>query len=121
MPHRAIFIALAGLPALTAAPCFADPLTVNAVRTVSISYADLRLDTQDGKAALRKRVRAAAKEVCGFNEWPLEMSVVRHTCMKAVMRNADGQIEIAARLAGMPPAMAGTAAGSKSITLAVRR
>lgn len=121
MLHRASLITLAAVALWPVAPASADPLTVTATRVVRVSYADLRLDTAEGRADLRSRARAAAKEVCGFNEWPLEMSVVRHSCMRAVMRNADGQIEIAARQAKMPPLMADTSADTQTIVLAVAR
>ena len=119
--YRAIFIALACAATISASEASAEPLNVSATRMVRISYADLRLDTQDGLITLRKRAREAAKQVCGFNEWPMEMAIVRHTCLKAVMRNADGQIERAATLTQMPPAMADADPHPKTITLAVRR
>jgi len=121
MSHRAIFLGLAAATLLTPASASAEPLTVTATKVVRVSYADLRLDTDEGQATLRSRSRAAAKEVCGFNEWPLEMSVVRHTCLRAVMRHADGQIERAAIEAKMMPVMAGSDPETQTIVLAVAR
>ncbi|MBS7671180.1 UrcA family protein [Croceicoccus gelatinilyticus] len=121
MLRRASLITLGYVAAIFAANAFAEPVTVTATKVVRVSYADLRLDTDDGQKTLRQRAREAGKEVCGFNEWPLEMSVVRHTCLRAVMRNADGQIEVATRQAVLPPALATGQSPSREIVLAVAR
>ena len=42
----------------------AEPLEEIKVQSERVSYSDLNLDNEDGREALRKRLKAAAKRVC---------------------------------------------------------
>lgn len=108
------FAFIAAASAMLATSAAAQPVIVQEVRSIRVSYADIRLDTNEGQKELRGLVRHAAKDLCGFYEWPAEISVVRHTCLRAVMRNADDQIEVATHRA-----LADAHTGPKEIRLAV--
>lgn len=51
--------------AVTVAPSYA---TTDGHTQVAVHYADLDLDTLEGREVLARRIRAAAREVCGINE-----------------------------------------------------
>ena len=55
------------LSAALAISLIASP-TLAQSQMVGVAYADLDLNTPAGQAALDRRIEAAAKSVCGFNE-----------------------------------------------------
>ena len=58
-----------------------------AVHAVTVFYRDLNLARPEGLAALRGRIGAAARSVCGPLERDLRAEFARRTCMKqAVVR-----------------------------------
>jgi UrcA family protein len=62
--HKNLIVAVAAA-LIGSAALGANAGTVNDVPTVTVKYADLNLDTQVGAVTLYKRIRFAAKQVCG--------------------------------------------------------
>jgi len=94
---------------LTAAPAFAQVATPQ--RTVAVSFADLNLRSEDGRAALDSRIRSAIREVCG-NPSPADL--------RGQNRAADCRAELSARVSlQRDVALAAAQKGGNSI--AIRR
>lgn len=78
-----------------AAPAFAaDGVT----RTVSVRYSDLDLSTQEGQAALERRLDRAAERVCGIDRRTSGPSMPSTDAMRCYRETVkDFEREIAAR------------------------
>ncbi len=87
-------IAAAG-GALIAAPAFAETAGMTTT-TTSVSYAGLDLSSKDGQAKMQSRVRAAARQVCGYNAGERDLNEIAHqnVCIAKAMDGA--QVELAA-------------------------
>jgi UrcA family protein len=91
-PSLTLMVAAFALPSatLTAAP------VEETVPTVTVSFADLDLGAPAGAAALKARVAAAAKSVCGVAETRDLKAMSRvETCRTAALAKAAPQIEVA--------------------------
>jgi len=72
----------AGFAGVSAA---ADP---SEVRSVTVHYADLNLSSPQGAAALYRRIKWAAQDVCGWNDDLLEMDVDAQPCVDKAIADA---------------------------------
>jgi UrcA family protein len=73
--------------------------------TVRISYADLYLDTNSGRALLKDRVKDAAKEACRRATAHYPMSTLESTdddCVKAAVHGAQPQVDAVIAAANAP-------------------
>lgn len=59
---------------------------------VSVSYADLDLSTDEGRAALERRIEAAAREMCGMDGTLTTGSRMPSYSMRACYKKATSQI-----------------------------
>jgi UrcA family protein len=76
--------------ALFAAPAFAEP--AKETRGVSVSYEDLDLGSDEGRAELDRRIENAAKQACGVNEHEVGSRIVSRDarrCVREAKRNID--------------------------------
>jgi UrcA family protein len=97
------FALVSALAVLGASPALAD----ETVRSVKVSYADLDLNTQAGAATLYGRIRAAAKQVCGPDEWAYGHSTFKR-CFNQALGNAVAKVnnpQLTALHQGKSPAM----------------
>ncbi|HEY0113859.1 MAG TPA: UrcA family protein [Allosphingosinicella sp.] len=66
--------------------------------TVTINYSDLNLETAAGRAHFERRVKQAARSVCGATQrLPLSMQSAAKACVDEVMAEAAAQVETASR------------------------
>ena len=88
-----------------------DPLP-----SATVSYADLDLGTDAGRARLDSRIRRAAKQLC-LDEGVRDLAdrLDQKSCMNFAVASARPQIEQAVVMAGRSPLP-----GSKTIVLAAR-
>lgn len=61
-------------------------------RTTGVTYADLDLATEAGRAQLAERIEDAAKQVCGMDERSLGSNIVTRES-RACFREAKRQLE----------------------------
>ena len=95
--------------ALAAAPAAAQE--ANAAETLVV-YGDLNIGHSAGRAALDRRIRAAARQVCGIGQAPgLAESIPLGKCRAAAIEAASAQVE---------QVLASRGSGS-TITVAARR
>lgn len=98
MKYSIAFIAVAG--ALCLAPAQARD-GHDVARSQIVSYADLDLNSEHGRAALNRRLHTAVREVCGTaSTSDLAASTRIWTCRKTLMRQAaeiSGELTMAAR------------------------
>lgn len=72
---------------------------------VRVSYADLSLDTNSGRALLKDRVRDAAKEACKRASAHYPMSSLETTdadCVQAAVKGATPQVDTVIAAANAP-------------------
>lgn len=89
MAHK-IILALA-TAALVVSPVAASATTTEQ-RTTGVSYADLDLTTEDGRAQLDRRIDAAARQVCAIGETDLGTRIMTRE-KRACYREARQQLE----------------------------
>jgi len=91
-PSLTLMVAALALPSAT---LMAAPVE-EAAQTASVSYADLDLSGPAGAAALKARVRAAARSVCGDEDTrDLRIRSRIESCRTAALTQAAPQIEVA--------------------------
>ena len=95
--------ALAGLT-LIAGPALAQTVQTDgdAPRRAAVSYADLNLNTADGRAVLMARIQRAAEQVCGPepDSRDLKPLMAFRRCMSQAVNTAVAAIPSASQLAG---------------------
>ena len=69
---------------------------------LSVSFADLNLQTADGQAALRERIRRASEVVCGMSlgQRDLQAKLAVDRCMKQSFDQAVASIPAPSLMAG---------------------
>jgi UrcA family protein len=68
-------------------------------RSEAVHYADLNLSSPQGAAALYRRIKWAAQDVCGWNDDLLEMEVDARPCVDKAIADAVtrvGRLELTA-------------------------
>lgn len=78
------------------------------VRSVTVSYRDLDLSTPHGAKVLYRRIRAAAREVCGYRGADLLEQSAWKGCYHNAIADAVGKVNnplVTAVHTGRPPAM----------------
>ena len=78
------------------------------VRSVTVSYRDLDLPTPRGAKVLYRRIRAAAREVCGYRGADLLEQSLWKDCYHHAIADAVGKVNnprVTAMHTGRPPAM----------------
>ena len=108
-----IFSIAAAAAAIGSAQVAAAPASLDGRPSVSVSYADLDLGAEAGRATLKSRIVHAGKRVCripGENE--TKAAAARSSCFKEAMKSANLQVQqaVATRLAAADssPVVAGT-------------
>ena len=69
------------------------------VRSETVHYADLNLSSPQGAAALYRRIKWAARDVCGWNDDVLEMQADARACVEKAIADAVtrvGRLELTA-------------------------
>ena len=69
------------------------------VRSETVHYADLNLSSPQGAAALYRRIKWAAQDVCGWHDDVLEMQVDAQPCVDKAIADAVtrvGRLELTA-------------------------
>ncbi len=103
-----VSVALAAA-ALAAAPAAAQE--ANAAHSL-VAYGDLNIGSANGRATLDRRIRAAARMVCGVEQAPgLAESIALKTCRASAISAANADLE---------QVLASRGSGS-AITVAARR
>ena len=78
------------------------------VRSVTVGYRDLDLSTPRGARVLYRRIRAAAREVCGYRGADLLEQSLWNDCYHHAIADAVGKVNnprVTAVRTGRPPAM----------------
>lgn len=78
-------VALSASTLLATAPAVAQPESVS----VTVSFADLDLATEGGRASLDRRIRGAAAAVCSPRESGVILGAVYGSCRKDAATNAN--------------------------------
>lgn len=102
MTARSLAFSLVAAASLYPLSATAAPILVEAVPTAKVSFADLDLTAEAGKASLSRRIAAAAKQVCGTpSARELNTILARERCRKNAVASANMQVErlVATRLA----------------------
>ncbi|MGE5720833.1 MAG: UrcA family protein [Sphingomonadales bacterium] len=94
-----------------------NPITLHEqgdVPTASVSFGDLSLAGEAGRAVLNARVRIAAEQLCreGATVEPLDVITARQRCFYDALANARPRVE---------QAIAGLGSGERQIVVALRR
>ena len=80
---------LLGTSCLVAAAGPAAAQSVDAVRTQTIGYSDLNLNSTAGRAALAARIRAAARNVCSSDLFGVERDAAEAQCIANAIKTAS--------------------------------
>lgn len=86
---KTITLALAGAALLTAGTAAAEERDT---RTIGVTYQDLDLATDAGRAELQRRIDNAARQVCGMNERAVGSNIVTREsreCYRSAKRDLD--------------------------------
>ena len=83
-------LAMAGA-ALFAGSALAVPAAAED-RTVPVSYADLNLETAEGKAKLDQRVRRAARQACSAPGRSLAETAAQYACYRLAMERSSVEV-----------------------------
>ena len=105
------FLVTAAIAALfvPAAAAAAQPAANGEIYTVSIPYADLNLDSAEGQAAFKGRVKSEATRACGASKTaPLEEAGNIRECRAELIRNAGQRLELALSGAAATDTLAGS-------------
>ena len=91
----------AGTVALSSAPAQASTIDE---QTISVSIADLDLSTPKGTARLERRVRYAARQICGWDSG-LTLGLKRKVaeCHEQVIASAQDDVDLAIQRSGQRP------------------
>ncbi|HEX2762643.1 MAG TPA: UrcA family protein [Allosphingosinicella sp.] len=82
-----------------ATPASAEP----SEDSVAVSYGDLDLSTANGSARFDRRVRNAARTLCGWNQLqPIDMQRQVSACQEAAIANAKADARVAMAKNGGP-------------------
>ena len=68
------------------------PVTVEALPSVFVSFADLDLDGDAGMKVLGARLRGAADKVCGQRSRLMKVDAQRKACRESALAGAWGQV-----------------------------
>lgn len=103
------------VPATSAAA--ADTVIVTApAPSARVSYADLDLGSQAGRAQLQQRIRGAAGSLCfEDNVNPLDVRLLRHACFTAAVADGYRQVDELVTARG-----SGTAVAASALTIVAR-
>lgn len=99
------FAALAAAAVTAGAIALTTPAhaAAQAEDSVAISYGDLDLSTADGSARFERRVRQAARSLCGWSQLqPIDMQRQVSACQQSVVANARADAEVATARIGGP-------------------
>lgn len=89
---------LARAAAIAAALLAAVPAAADGAKSVQVSYADLNLNSADGKAVFDRRIQFAAKRVCGpAQHRDLVMMAAANRCIAATLESTRPAVELAYR------------------------
>ena len=111
------FLAFIGAVALGASPAAAEIITVTGdAPSARVSYADLNLQSESGRARLQQRIRGAAADLClEDNVGSLESRLARRSCFFAAISDGYRQLDEL-----VTTHVSGTAAASVAITIPAR-
>lgn len=62
------------------------------VRSETVHYADLNVSSPQGAAALYRRIKRAARDVCGWNDDILDMQADTQPCMDKAIADAVNRV-----------------------------
>lgn len=106
--NRIITLSLAAAATFAVAlPAVANAREVSPEKQVSISYADLDLNTADGVSQLQARIKTAATEACGGEPRgvdPTERAIFK-SCRSVAYRGAYSKIVVPGRDMGVQAAV----------------
>lgn len=110
-------LAFIGAVALGASPAAAEIITVTGdAPTARVSYADLNLQSESGRARLQQRIRGAAADLClEDNIGTLDARLARRACFTAAVSDGYRQLDEL-----VTTHVSGTAAASVAITIPAR-
>ena len=111
------FLAFIGAVASGARPAAAEIITVTGdAPTARVSYADLNLQSESGRARLQQRIRGAAADLClEDNIGTLDARLARRACFTAAVSDRYRQLDEL-----VTTHVSGTAAASVAITIPAR-
>lgn len=93
---KRIFPALAAATLAAVTVAVATPAAAQESDSVSINVADLDLTSAQGNARFERRVRQAARQLCGDRQLqPLDMQGITEACHSTVAANAKADVETA--------------------------
>ena len=83
----------AAVLALAGARANASPITVTPGPEAHVSFADLDLNSREGRAVLERRIRSAAETLCTtVGDRTLDAALRRHACYKAAVTSGLDQM-----------------------------
>jgi UrcA family protein len=97
--HLRGLIAAAVLGTLAAGFAGVSAADNSEVRSETVHYADLNLSSPQGAAVLYRRIKWAARDVCGWNDDVLEMQADARACLDKAIADAVtrvGRLELTA-------------------------
>jgi UrcA family protein len=94
---KKLFTSAALVAALLAAGSAPAQAFTGEFRTGSIHYGDLNLESAEGLATFKGRVRAAANALCADHVYvsPIQQAMADRSCRANVLRNAEAQVNLA--------------------------
>lgn len=79
--------------ALVSVKANANPITLTSGPTAHVSFADLDLNSREGRAALEQRIRSASETLCAVDgDRTLSSALGSHACYKAAVANGLQQM-----------------------------
>lgn len=104
---RTVLLASMGAAAALAAPASAESLKFNS----EVRYGDLNLTTDKGVAQLHQRIKAAARQACGYADGrDIRATQAVSACRQAALAQAAPKIDLAIANARNGEALAANAA-----------
>jgi len=107
--HYRPFLACSAAIALACVLAASNAFAVDQIRSETVKYADLKVDTPAGAQALYSRIHSAARRVCGYEATSIQGPSVWQNCVRPAVDAAVAKVnnsQLTALHTGRKPAPA---------------